>query len=278
MSSDNKLIALLLSTRIREVIEPMALADINRIISLLTESANWKVRRNASELLGTITLEFRTEKKYAEYWKVIEVSDNVLATLLETPKTDENESVQRSAASALSQSNQWPHIFNEKALDSFRLDRPHSKFRDSSFWYWTSLIMWAGFYALAGLLLLPLPALSSSANMSRMLVGGLVPIALIILNSKAPTPMSTPEKTQIQHADEEDKWILTHFKLIHLWNMLDEKADLAIRKKLQDPFRIRRDKGYWKTFRDPTADQLAYETLKKIESFRDKPVQETAKT
>ena len=65
------------------------------------------------------------------------------------------------------------------------------------------------------------------------------------LNSLATTPISP----KIEAMPDGGKWILTHYKLVHLWNMIDEKANLVIRKKLQDPFRTRRDKGYWKTFR-----------------------------
>ncbi len=509
MLSDNDLVSLLLKYRTMEVVEKVAPEDVTRIITITTSSSNWKVRRNAVEVLGTIAQYFRSKNLYADKWNVLQASGNILENVLSIAKNDVNESVQRAAAWALSQINQWPEIFNRKVLDSkevgeqveinsslpylapeeevhyaerqgslelaarfmphldgrgielrwdtrdlylgvlyrvledpetpdrkciqyiylwskqnwpisqfftgyfwpiltlvvlferahveaflpfvglgtalifygiaktlypkrlrcfkndswyslagalligslawqypyapyvsvvaaiiifvavrfvlgpppehymdygpvyvylrnnggsgwridsvvydnfhyetaearegelaghlrndtlyirtdnmwhsFQLDRPHSSLKDSALFFSATLAAWAGVYVLAALFLLGFVPLQSVVHAT--ITGIIAPIALIFLNSVATTPISPKTQTLPR---ESDKWILTHYKLVHLWNMIDEKADLVIRKKLQDPFRSRRDKGYWRTFRDPTATELAYEAIKKV--------------
>lgn len=95
----------------------------------------------------------------------------------------------------------------------------------------------------------------------------LASVALILLNERSVTPISDPSNLKIVDMaifEEWDKRILTSSKLLHLWNMVEEKADLIIRKKLQNPFRTWRDKSFWRTFRDPSSESLAYEALARI--------------
>jgi hypothetical protein len=92
----------------------------------------------------------------------------------------------------------------------------------------------------------------------------LATVILILLNEKGVTPISDPLNLKIVGMaifEEWEKRILTLSKLLHLWNMADEKADLTIRKKLQNAFRTSFDKSFWRTFRDPSAESLAYEAL-----------------
>jgi hypothetical protein len=95
-------------------------------------------------------------------------------------------------------------------------------------------------------------------------------MGLILLNDKSVTPISDPSNLKIVDVAIFDEWqrrILTYNKLLHLWNMADEKADLVIRRKLQNPFRTWRDKSFWKSFRDPPSENLAYEALARIRRF-----------
>jgi hypothetical protein len=62
-----------------------------------------------------------------------------------------------------------------------------------------------------------------------------------------------------------EKHVLDQNKLVHLWNMVDDKADLVIRKKLQNPFRTAGDISYWRSFRDPAAEALAYEAMSRLQ-------------
>lgn len=156
---------------------------------------------------------------------------------------------------------------------SFELDTPHHYLWDSFYWYWGSVVLWVGYYALAVILLWP--GFIVGHYLERMLIGISAPFVLMGLNWKATTPISAPfldkkkpPSIPAESYEQPDKRVLTYCKLAHLWNVVDDEAKLIIRRKVQDPFRVWRDRSYWKTFHDPSAERLAYEALKKIESFR----------
>ncbi len=95
----------------------------------------------------------------------------------------------------------------------------------------------------------------------------LAPLGLIALNEIATTQISDPHKDSPVYkgfVTEPEKRILGKHKLIHLWNMTDDKANFVIRKKMQNPFRTYHDEAFWSTFRDPSAERLAYEAHNEV--------------
>jgi hypothetical protein len=93
-------------------------------------------------------------------------------------------------------------------------------------------------------------------------------MAIIELNEIVRTPISDPGLRSVvsrRFVEQMERHVLDENKLVHLWNMVDEKANLVIRKKLQNPFRTAGDKSYWKSFRDPAAEALAYEALSRLQ-------------
>lgn len=100
----------------------------------------------------------------------------------------------------------------------------------------------------------------------------LAALVLIILNDRVTTPISDPSNTSVvsRFFHESEKRVLVRSKLAHLWNMSDDKANLIIRKKLQNPWRTSLDKPFWSTFRDPSAERLAYEALSEVHSLEPK--------
>ena len=157
---------------------------------------------------------------------------------------------------------------------SFKNGHHHGK--HSAFAYHMYAISWAAVYASAiGLIGVgaaqrifdTLWFLPSFETYWLVLYALLATVALILLNEESVTPISDPSNLKIVDMaifEEWEKRILTPSKLLHLWNMVDEKADLIIRKKLQNPFRTWRDKSFWRTFRDPSAESLAYEAMARI--------------
>jgi hypothetical protein len=93
-------------------------------------------------------------------------------------------------------------------------------------------------------------------------------LGLVLLNKSAETPISDPKNPRINSAYLPSlEHVLDDKKLVHLWNMIDDKANFVIRVKLQNPFRTPDDKSFWKTFRDPSAERLAYEALLRTQSL-----------
>lgn len=94
-------------------------------------------------------------------------------------------------------------------------------------------------------------------------------LGLIFLNEAATIPISDPSDQSLvsEISKEHSKWVLGRTKLAHLWNMSDDKANLIIRKKLQNPWRSIFDTPFWKTFRDPSAERLAYEALSEVSAL-----------
>jgi hypothetical protein len=162
-------------------------------------------------------------------------------------------------------------IETDNTWRSFKFAKSHG--RHSVWAYHAYVACWAILYlvttALVGVSVLgristffsSLPTLDGVWLLSWSLPAALI---LVVLNERAITSISDTTNAAFQNSrffEDSEKRVLEKHKLVHLWNMMDEKANLVIRKKLQNSFRTSNDKSFWKSFRDPSAESLAYEGI-----------------
>jgi hypothetical protein len=162
---------------------------------------------------------------------------------------------------------------------SFKFTKVHGEHGIGS--YYGYIVIWAALNAgISALVLLKslfpdiFPAASRLGNLWLVALTFVATMAIIGLNETVNTPISDPGLRSVvspRFVEQMDRHVLEGNKLVHLWNMADEKANLVIRKKLQNPFRTAGDKSYWKSFRDPAAEALAYEALSRLQYLKRQP-------
>jgi hypothetical protein len=159
---------------------------------------------------------------------------------------------------------------------SFKFAKVHGKHERWS--YYGYVAMWSALYLITAIAVAA-AALPKVFFLAESQWGGFwlvawslgATLAIIGLNEVATTPISDSGFRAFvspRFIEQLEKHVLDQNKLVHLWNMVDDKANLVIRKKLQNPFRTASDRSYWRSFRDPTAEALAYEAMQRVQHLR----------